>query len=77
MFEKIDGKWYSETLFHDNNFFKLVKLYQEKYPNSVINEKYIRSESSAPGWPNLCYYKIIIEFNNDADEAEFILKESK
>lgn len=80
-FEKIDDVWQTTIVFASKPFDYYLRAsirhYKEKYPTASIDRKFshiIAAEACL--YPDISYDKIVISFDNEADEAEFILRES-
>jgi hypothetical protein len=76
IFTKKENKWITRPLESEGLILeKLVCAYKKLYPNSTVVKIYDHYDAGPPGWPGIAYYRIEIVFNDNADEAEFILKE--
>jgi hypothetical protein len=62
-----DLKWQYFTTLRGNTAEVDKRFLESKYPSAKV---YMQKESGQ-------YYHVFIEFQNEADEAEFILKELK
>ena len=75
-----NGAWRSNEFFTESDYRALVLKYDAQYPDAVIAGA-IESGTWMPHDRSTCvsrtieFYKFIIIFKNEADEAEFILKE--
>jgi hypothetical protein len=80
-FEKIDNVWQSTKVFvskpYDYYLRASIRHHKEKYPGASIGRKFaFVAASTSRLHPDISYDKITISFDNEADECEFILRES-
>lgn len=62
------GAWRSSERFIQSDYRALVSKYNALYPDTMIAAAIDEGDT-------VNYYQLIIIFKNEADEAEFILKE--
>jgi hypothetical protein len=73
-FDKVGNKWISRSFIKSTYIDDVLGEYKEKYQTAQIDTRFaFRSYDIEEDGE---YYDIVITFNNDADECEFIIRES-
>lgn len=78
MFEKIDDLiWRCSIYYEEDCPYEIAVNLEEKYPNATVEIEKMRGVNESRKRPHDIFYWIVdITFKNEADEAEFIMRET-
>ena len=73
-FDKVGNKWISRSFIKSTYIDEVLSEYKEKYQTAQINARFAFRSYDIEEYGE--YYDIAITFDNEADECEFIIRES-